>query len=67
MTCQIKHIIGYPKFKKKFEKVWGELPSHRAKKKLKSCWHYLVNNDIESAWHFYLQLYDCYEEGHSEE
>ena len=59
----MKYIIGYKKFKKRFEKAFGELPSRRAKKKLKSVRHYLVNNDIETAWHFYLQLYECYEQG----
>ena len=36
--------------------MYWELPSGRAKKKLKSVWHYLVNQNEKEAWHFYRQL-----------
>lgn len=49
-------MIGYPKFRNRFTKIFGALPTRRAKKKLKSVYHYLVNNDIENGRHFYKQL-----------
>jgi len=36
--------------------MYGELPTRRAKKKLKSVWYYMVHNNEKEAWHFYKQL-----------
>lgn len=48
--------IGYPKFRKKWEKNYGMKAEGRVNKKLKSIWHYIVNDDQDTAWKFYRQL-----------
>ena len=57
ITWQIKtRICWYTKFRDRFETMYGKLPSHRAKKKLKSIWYYLVNDNEWEAWKCYQQL-----------
>lgn len=51
-----KKKIWYLKFRVKFQDKFWILPSPRAKKKLKSVFHYLINNDDAQAIHFYRQL-----------
>lgn len=57
ITWQIAHYTqGYLKFKAKREKMYGALPTRRAKKKLKSIWYYLINDNEKEARICYKQL-----------
>ena len=49
-------LYWYVNLRDKFVSMYWNLPTRRAKKKLKSVYHYLVNNDEKQARHFYRQL-----------
>lgn len=68
ITYHGKRGRGYLKFEKRFENMYGIDVTGKIKRKLKSIFHYIINNDHDTARQFYLQLQKLLDEkGYSEQ